>query len=339
MVMSLFYLYKPSLMLDFTLLSKYRTQLMGVAIVIIVFAHSKIETSLSIVNFMKFIGYGGVDMFLMLSGIGIYFSLNSDNDVIAFYKRRVLRILPYTIPITLCFSLYFEDNFVDVLYNVTSLSFWLNTSGAIWNAGYDWYIPSLLVMYLFSPFYLKLFDKNPRIITIISCCVVLMVAYLISNTDYAYLLVFITRIPIFLIGILTGYYVQKDIRISYKTFAFLLFCFLVGICFLVLNKYYFQPMTLWLYGLWWYPFILITLPLLLILSMILAQFKNYQYPILSFFGKYSLVIFLLHEKLLSVMSNIGFTSSLILLNTLAIFLTLVIGYFYQNLVQKIIAKF
>ena len=75
---------------------KYRKELFGVATLMILLCHS-----VSIVPFPDrigtFISYGtmGVNVFLFLSGIGLYYSFNKNGDIIAFYKKRFMRVIVF----------------------------------------------------------------------------------------------------------------------------------------------------------------------------------------------------------------------------------------------------
>ena len=57
------------------LFSKYRTECIGVGIFWVLLFHARLLT-LPVGNFIKLIGYGGVDICLMMSGFGIYHSLS-----------------------------------------------------------------------------------------------------------------------------------------------------------------------------------------------------------------------------------------------------------------------
>lgn len=47
---------------------------MGLAILWVMFFHSSIKIDNFILNVLKIIGYGGVDIFLMISGLGLYYA-------------------------------------------------------------------------------------------------------------------------------------------------------------------------------------------------------------------------------------------------------------------------
>ena len=86
-------------------LSKYRKVLMGVQIILIIIFHFTEDCKIydvrfsGIINlFYRYIRSSGVDMFLLLSGLGLYFSWKKKPEPKAFYKKRYMRILiPYFI--------------------------------------------------------------------------------------------------------------------------------------------------------------------------------------------------------------------------------------------------
>lgn len=78
--------------------SKYRTELMGLAIVMVVFHHLTLRTSAGLLGkgymFLRVTGAMGVDIFLFLSGLGLFYSFRKNPDIKAFYKKRLIRIIP-----------------------------------------------------------------------------------------------------------------------------------------------------------------------------------------------------------------------------------------------------
>ena len=77
-----------------SLISDYRSSIMGVGALLIVIFHlwlslfAKIEYVSTIERVIKNICYCGVDIFFLVSGLGLYYSLKKNNDVKQFYKRR-----------------------------------------------------------------------------------------------------------------------------------------------------------------------------------------------------------------------------------------------------------
>lgn len=74
------------------LLSRYRTHLMGFATLLILFGHSKGNGVLMPGWMQSLCGLAsvGVDIFLLVSGLGLWYSLNSQ-------KNNLLYTPPYTI--------------------------------------------------------------------------------------------------------------------------------------------------------------------------------------------------------------------------------------------------
>lgn len=76
---------------DMNLVSKYRAELMGVAILMVVFHHLTIRIDAGIIAkaymFLRVTGAMGVDIFLFLSAIGLYHSYENSSGLGAFLKR------------------------------------------------------------------------------------------------------------------------------------------------------------------------------------------------------------------------------------------------------------
>lgn len=78
---------------------EHRSELMGIALITIILFHwgsvHKYYDAYNFVSgiFSSYIGSIGVDVFLFLSGVGIYSSLQR-NSLHVYFKNRVTRILP-----------------------------------------------------------------------------------------------------------------------------------------------------------------------------------------------------------------------------------------------------
>lgn len=85
--------------MDLSLFSRHRTSLMGVAAMLIVFCHASgfVPDASPVLKKQMESGNLGVDIFLLLSGIGLFYSLASrTKNIFAWYGHRYLRILvPY----------------------------------------------------------------------------------------------------------------------------------------------------------------------------------------------------------------------------------------------------
>ena len=104
-------------------------------------------------------GYGGVDIFLFLSGWGLYYSWQKNPDIYSFYVKRLWRIFPaYALVVTGAylskwFVLHDKIEFGDYLSALTTVKYWY---------GYlvHWYIALIVLLYLLFPFYIKIFRNN-----------------------------------------------------------------------------------------------------------------------------------------------------------------------------------
>ena len=134
------------------LVNTYRYSLMGIAAVWIMLFHL---IDFPIINW----GYGGVDIFLFLSGWGLYYSWRKRPDIRSFYFKRFWRIFPaYALVVTGAYLfkwIILRDNIdlLDYLCALTTVKYWY---------GYlvHWYIALIVLLYLLFPFYIKIFRKN-----------------------------------------------------------------------------------------------------------------------------------------------------------------------------------
>ena len=168
-------------------LSKYRSELMGLAILWVVWFHSSVQLNffkINIINvsfsIIKNIGYGGVDIFLLVSGMGVYNSLEI-NDVSQYIKNRIRRITPvwwsYLIISVLLGYFFFQIHFskLEILGFATFTGFWIDMS----NQG-NWYVYAIMLFYLISPVFYSLIknSKNKYLMMTFLIAVALLVSVL-----------------------------------------------------------------------------------------------------------------------------------------------------------------
>lgn len=318
------------------LLSKYRTLLMGVAILWVMFYHSHVYVGSSkFLEFFKRIGYGGVDIFILVSGFGVYFSISKDNCIRNFYKKRVLRIFPYYYPIVLIVTIIAIKlgiwNSDSLFYNLTTLGYWRNVG---LDKIYDWYIPALLFLYLLTPLYYKFFKINKTATTLCAISAAYIFSYSTYGTyEYLYNLTF--RIPHYVIGFWLADFLIKNKEYEFNKFTIILFAISLIVGVSILYYLYFYTPYFEIYGNYVSPFILITVPLCMFLCYFFSLFKSYKFPILTFLGIHSLTLFIFHEKIL-FLCHIILPSNIE--NVCAFILTFILAYVWQKLVDNIINK-
>ena len=168
-----------------------REVLMGIGIIMVVLYHY--NTGLSFQK-LFYPGFMGVDIFLFISGYGLCRSLNN-NDIFTFYKRRLTRIMPMFLLLSLvtC-SLYVINggqlSLSGWILSMSSLSYWVD--GGIF---IDWYLCGLLALYLFFPVLFRLPTYWGILLCIAACC-----ASIYYNLEW-YHSCFLLRLPIFYLGI------------------------------------------------------------------------------------------------------------------------------------------
>lgn len=194
---------------------KYKVELMGFSILILMIFHSSGITSLFGLKDMLDIG---VDIFLLLAGFtcthSYVKSVNSETPhrYACFYKRRAWRVLP---PFLILYIIVYGYK-----YLLTDRG-WLAFLGRI--TMYDnlfrncidmWYVPALLLMYLLIPPYVDLCRKHKFVLCTPLLLYVVLVCMILTGTFY-YLPFRMAwaRLPIFLAGINIYLFKDKECRI------------------------------------------------------------------------------------------------------------------------------
>ncbi len=104
---------------------------------------------------IKRFGECGVEIFLLLSGFGLYQSLRNNPSVRRFYARRVMRVF---VPAFIVGAIYFGLTERKLLNYFIAISF---LPCAFWK-GTFWFVAFILFMYLIYPLIYRLQCKRPR---------------------------------------------------------------------------------------------------------------------------------------------------------------------------------
>lgn len=237
------------------MISKYRSFIMGMAILWVAWFHTDMMTGNACVDFFRQIGYGGVDIFFFLSGVGAYFSLKKNTDVASFMKRRAIRILPSYYPFIVAWIIMMkltgEMYGTEIIGNLTMLGWWHGG-----RSQFNWYVSAIWLFYLLAPVIVGTIEnaRNKFFTT-----VAIMTAALVASVAFFHtlLLTAFSRVPIFVLGIFTGYLLYQKLYENNLIFVLLNVLMLVGFAVLFFCFAYMSG-SMWNYGLWWYPFIMIT---------------------------------------------------------------------------------
>lgn len=298
--------------MPFALLSRFRDPLMGFSILWILFFHSRIEipdtTAWAGVDFVKSAGYGGVEIFFLLSGLGLAFGwAKRPLGYLDFLKRRVLRILPaFWVGIALFhgfFALRLEKapTLLQLAEGFTGLDFWLTG-----NCGY-WFVPAILAFYAVFPPLARLLWKESRLQSqpffhlMATSLLLALGASLASRQDlvgHAYLLLVWIRIPLFLAGTGIGFALSQGTKINLPWWAGLTYLGAGGAWLWWIFEHVDFDVR-WKTGLWWIPFWPMVIPLSLLVAkgFELLESKDATRRLLAvptWAGRRSLELYLVH---------------------------------------------
>lgn len=210
-------------MFNLYIFSKYRSELMGIATILIIICHAPLyKVSMpQWLNVLASNGGFGVDIFLFLSGMGIYNSYTSNKKkkktVFYWYLKKYLRII---IPLLLIVIPILFWNPRNMQYHIIPTMIELSGFGPILKKGPLWFISCILVLYLITPLlYFLLKNKNKWIWTCILISISLFYAYLPPITDIWHFM--IQRWPSFFIGFALSEQIKEKQTSSIKYFIIL----------------------------------------------------------------------------------------------------------------------
>ena len=310
-----------SLKFDTKLFSSFRECLMGIAILGVLLLHAFAWTGSEHLYLSKILGPLGrtvfTEGFIFLSGFGLYYSFSNNNNIYVFYKRRVERFfIPF---IMMAFPFYFldfccgNDSFVLFLLKESSLYFWIYGNNGMW------YISIIIFLYMIFPLLYNIIFKYKiyksilfKIIVLIFITYIIIISiYFINESYYDLIKIGITKIPMFLIGMIMAYMSKENMKLN--IYYFICICLMLIINFILKNKFtFFIPIYEISYR-------LLSIP---IICVCLNYFKSkiQLILILEWFGKYSLEIYVLH---LLLIDKIKILFNILKLNNSAFFYVLV----------------
>lgn len=272
-------------------LKDVRQVLFGLATIFVVFFHTyDMEFNFDFLNVIRDSGNIGVEIFLFLSGVGLFQSMKSSRSLKEFYKRRFLRITPAIIITALIKQLFLSNATVtQKIVNLTILLF----------LRVGWYFGFIVILYILFPiiykFTIRYREKFILLLTVLDVLGCLVLSR-INMEFYTYTYLMLTRIPIFLVGTLFGLYVYEDIEISRK-WIILDYIVLVAACIAVACLYgfpgyqYLQPII--------YYFLSVSLILAVANKNIFSLLRHVEKG-LVWIGNYSMEIYLVYETIWSL---------------------------------------
>ena len=287
----------------YRMLSKYRSELMGAAMLWVMLFHaSDLDLGHPLLNSIRAAGFGGVDIFILLSSMGLAMSLaRREQDYSAFMARRAARILPayylVMLPYTLFLILAQGKHWSALLWNSTLLYYWMRSSGA-----FNWYVAGAMTFYAVTPMCFRRLRRSRHREGLTALAVVggLLVCQLLTHEGYWYVTDFFYRVPVFFLGLLAGFWVLEDRKLTGRSLAFWGTALALGACYAAVSltapwigwPVHFPPCHLFLFT---------TVPMCLILALCLDRLPlGWLSRFLALVGKNSLEIYLLNVTLFSL---------------------------------------
>jgi peptidoglycan/LPS O-acetylase OafA/YrhL len=220
--------------------STYRDALFGFAIIAIViwhfvenytqatewgYVHETGLKPLLISIYGRYIGSIGVEIFIFLSGMGLWYSFSKNSSLKDFYSKRLKRIAaPYIIVALLYWSIkdiYFRHAPSLFVKDITFVTFFTRGTTAIWFIGF------ITLMYIIFPLLYKIIysgkHKGVRVFVLIALCAALTETIFYKMPDfYSNIEIALTRVPVFIAGIAAAPVIKRAEKIRYKdAFAYI----------------------------------------------------------------------------------------------------------------------
>lgn len=298
--------------ISFQVISKYRTLLMGMSIwSIILFhytedcVHKGYNLNPFIVSYKAHIGSCGVDIFLFLSGVGLYYSFKKNPNKKEFYLKRLLRILlPYCLVAIPAWSLldliFLKSTITQLIKDILFVSFF--QKGAVW----FWYILMILVCYLIFPYIFSYIEEEEgyikKIVVTFTICVTMALLLKEGNPDlFSRTNIALLRFPAFMMGCIAGKASYEEVDIPKEIIGVSLFSFLLmlirGTSEVILSRY-----ILGLFGIAGMIWCSILLEVLNQKGVTCSIIKK----VVEWSGKYSLELYLIHVALRKIMRYLGY---------------------------------
>lgn len=185
-------------------LTETRYILFAVACIWIFYRHTFYynQYSYGVIDPIIQIGDCGVDIFMFLSGYGLFFSYNNTPNLYIFYKKRVWRIIPPVIILLIAFATT-ESILQGSTAKYFTLSYWFYQIYSNY-----WYIGAILLFYAIFPIIYGSVIRQTALTLFLSLIISLggiIILDIGNNAAFKQLIVYFARLPIFVLGCIMGY--------------------------------------------------------------------------------------------------------------------------------------
>lgn len=199
------------------LINRYRSPIMGFAALWIVFFHlwqplfaeGAPAALFYAENVIKRLGFEGVDIFFLLSGMGLTYSIGK-HSLGGFYLRRFKRLAIPFVAVAALRAVCERWGWRAFLFVVSGANFFVGNMYF-----FLWFVTAIAVLYLVFPLYWRFFSrarsKLAFTLAVIAVWYVLSLALVgvLPENKYG----FTNRIPVFVTGVLLGWCTQKGVTL------------------------------------------------------------------------------------------------------------------------------
>ena len=284
---------------------------MGVATLMVVAYHYRLNFNIEEIRNIASVGYSGVDIFLFVSGFGLFCGYCKRPD--GFLLRRFLRVYPtYLLFLVVLAAFSSRYTIGESLLASTGIGYYLPFCHIKW---FDWYIPTMFLLYGLFPLMVKLIappklqhssSRAPIAFVSLGLLGILFTAILIVIQKGTVMLT-VSRIPIFILGTATGFCFVNGYKIKAIIVYLLIAVSLIALPFEVYCVNTLPHEYLWRNAIYFLPFLIITPGTILICVKLFSKLPKAILGLLSFIGSVSMEVYLIHLVLLG---SFGYTKSL-----------------------------
>lgn len=248
--------------------------------------HSNFPINSKLITFLFVVcGYGGIYLFSFISGMGIFFSCSKEESYSVYIKRRLLRILPYGLPIIIISAIKHHVPLKSMLIDCLGLSIFFSPNLN------NLFTSFIVVAYVISPLYYRLFKKKPLIVTVVSSTLITAICMLINNETFSYIYICYT---VYCIGFYFGYLIYNKEEPKYLNVVMVIMM-IIGWILMYYSYHHFGNDVTHVY-----PMIMIAPGMLLIIAFILDKITVFN-KLLNFIGSYTYVFYLIHIEVIGIL--------------------------------------
>ena len=279
-------------------ISRYRGELMGLAMLFVMLFHVWMPRSNPMYGLVR-CGNVGVDIFLLLSGVGLWYSWTKTPSAKHFFRRRLLRIYPAWVVMA---ALFYIPNYLNTpgggySPDIPNLIANILVGWSFWRVDdlTFWFVPAIMALYVIAPAYMKLIIKHPayRWTPVVAMVLAVMVQYYPPvHQAVGHLEIFFSRVPIFLIGVNLGAWVKEGRTLDGQALWLVIAAFVMSLAMCVeFEESWRGRFPLFIERMVYIP---LTLSMVVLLNLALRKTPQTVRRALAFIGTISLELYLIH---------------------------------------------